>query len=83
MAQRTLLRHVGKLIQALHAGADELERIHDAAESQDTVLGKAKSYAHEVMPQVEVLAAICSELEQAVDDALWPLPKFAELLFTR
>ena len=82
-AQRTLLLRACELTQELHGAANALEALHDQAEAQDAVLDKAKGYAHEVMPQMEALAAICSELERVVDDAIWPLPKFAELLFTR
>ena len=82
-AQRTLLRSAGERIQALHQAADALEAAHDGAESNDTVLARAKAYAHDVMPRMDALALLCSELERTVDDAIWPLPKFAELLFTR
>jgi glutamine synthetase len=82
-AQRSLLHSAGILVQDLHRVANELESVHDAAELHESALLKAKAYAHEVMPKLDALADICSEMERVVDDAIWPLPKFAELLFTR
>lgn len=34
-----------------------------------------------IIPAMNQVRAISDELEQIVDDALWPLPKFREMLY--
>jgi glutamine synthetase len=82
-AQLDLIKKAGALIQQMHAEANTLQSTHDDLESIESVAKKAKGYAEKVMPLMESLGATCAELEVTVDDALWPLPKFTELLFTR
>jgi glutamine synthetase len=83
VAQRELLERVGAAMQQVHALAAELESVHHAAEALPTALDRAKSVSNHVVPKLAELGAACSELERWVDDAVWPLPKFSELLFTR
>ena len=77
---------VGKTTTAINLGtalAAELESLHHTAEALPTALDRAKSVSNHVVPKLAELGAACSELERWVDDAVWPLPKFSELLFTR
>jgi glutamine synthetase len=83
VAQRELLERVGAAMQRVHGLAAELESLHHTAEALPTALDRAKSVSNHVVPKLAELGAACSELERWVDDAVWPLPKFSELLFTR
>ena len=82
-AQLDLIKQAGVLIQRVHAESNELQSIYDGLEGVESVSEKAKGYAEKIFPQMEALGETCSQLELTVDDALWPLPKFTELLFTR
>ncbi|MDE0870637.1 MAG: glutamine synthetase III [Flavobacteriales bacterium] len=82
-AQMELLKTAGQWMQKLHVDANKLEALHDKAESAKTASAKAKQYAEKVVPGMNELADCCSALESLVDDALWPFPKLAELLFTK
>ena len=42
---------------------------------------RARSFCYEVVDQCLHLRTIADKLESLVDDALWPLPKYRELLF--
>jgi glutamine synthetase len=42
---------------------------------------KAKSYCHQVFPYFEKIRYHSDKLELMVDDEVWPLPKYRELLF--
>lgn len=42
---------------------------------------RAKAYCTKVLPYLEVIRKHCDKLELLVDDELWPLPKYRELLF--
>lgn len=44
---------------------------------------KAKSYRDQVMPFFDSIRYHVDKLEMLVDDELWPLPKYRELLFIR
>ena len=49
---------------------------HGEAESAHAMLT-------EVIPQMEKVRAAADGLEKVVDDDLWPLPKYRELMFVR
>ncbi len=44
---------------------------------------KAINYCYEVKPFFDAIRSSCDALELLVDDELWPLTKYRELLFTR
>ena len=44
---------------------------------------QAEYYCHKVKPYFEEIRYHADKLELLVDDELWPLPKFREMLFTR
>ena len=43
----------------------------------------AEAYCNKVKPYFEEIRYHCDKLEMMVDDELWPLAKYRELLFTR
>lgn len=58
----------------------ELEKVR--AKAEDLPLHKrALSYSHEVMDKMEELREAADALENLVEDQLWPLPKYREILF--
>jgi glutamine synthetase len=44
---------------------------------------KAKAYCEKVKPYFDEIRLHCDKLEMTVDDELWPLTKYRELLFTK
>ena len=54
----------------------EANRITDERE-------KAIAYHDTVLPHMEIIRDNIDELELLVDDEMWPLPKYRELLFIR
>lgn len=52
----------------------ELNQLEDGRE-------KAIGYCDKVIPFIEKIRYECDKLEMLVDDELWPLPKYRELLF--
>lgn len=44
---------------------------------------KADAYCNKVKPLFDDIRYNCDKLELLIDDELWPLPKYRELLFTR
>ena len=43
--------------------------------------GKGKIYCDLIAPKMGELRSIVDQLEMVVDNAMWPLPKYRELLF--
>jgi glutamine synthetase len=54
----------------------DANRVHEPEE-------KAYAYCNSVFPFFEKIRWHADKLELLVDDELWPLPKYRELLFTR
>ena len=42
---------------------------------------RAKVYSHEVKDMMDKIRDSADRLEMLIDDELWPLPKYRELLF--
>ena len=66
-----------KLVDAIHA----LEHAQHAAHEAGSVHAEAKAFCDKVIPAQDALREVADELETLVDDDLWPLPKYRELLF--
>ena len=58
----------------------DARRIANRKESQEE---KAFSYQETVSPYMEKIREHIDELELEIDDEIWPLPKYRELLFTK
>ncbi|MDD4639665.1 MAG: glutamine synthetase type III, partial [Bacteroidales bacterium] len=61
---------------ALTGARKSANQIEDNAE-------KAISYSDTVLPYMFKIRSVTDKLEMLVDDELWPLPKYRELLFWR
>lgn len=49
----------------------------------ETEREKALAYSHDVAPCLETIRYHIDKLELMVDNEMWPLPKYRELLFIR
>ena len=61
-------------VEALVEARKHANRIEDIAE-------RAKVYSHEVKDLMDKVRDSADHLEMLVDDEMWPLPKYRELLF--
>ncbi len=84
-SEENLLREVTDKISELRVA---LERLDDSMERNDQGNGHssesfilAKFYQEEVIPAMDDVRNAVDSLEQIVDDSLWPLPKFREILY--
>ena len=67
----------------LHSGLSQLTEAKDVAESSSDASGVAQAYADRVKPQFDKIRASIDKLEGLVDDKIWQLPKYRDLLFIR
>lgn len=80
--QEHLLREVADRVNRLRTALDQLNAIsHEADEGDSDVLHHAKFYQSKVIPAITAVRQLADELELLVDDSLWPLPKFREMLY--
>ncbi|HZS05845.1 MAG TPA: glutamine synthetase III [Blastocatellia bacterium] len=79
-AQVADVEGVAQLIGDLKAALSDLDAAVERAESAD-LEKKADAFAYKVSPAMEAVREVCDKLEVVVDDNLWPLPKYREMLF--
>ena len=53
------------------------------ANAIEAIEDKALTYCNNVKPLFDKIRYHCDKLELLVDDEIWPLTKYRELLFTR
>jgi len=81
-AQRELLAEVTGGAEALRSAAAELDRVA-GAEAAGDLLARAAHMRAALLPAMAELRRVADRLELLVDDALWPLPTYREMLFIR
>ena len=75
-------RSGGKIRSALGRGdVEALVEVRKKANRLTDMSERAYAYSTQVMDAMSRVRASADQLEMLVDDALWPLPKYRELLF--
>ena len=80
--QLELIMVISNHITEVNALANKMTEERKKANKQ-TGLKSAELYCNKVKPFLEQIRYHCDKLETMVDDNLWPLTKYRELLFTR
>jgi glutamine synthetase len=83
LEQFLLIDEINKHISKINSGIDKMTAARKKANNLDSIDKKAMAYCNEVKPFFETIRYHCDKLELLVDDKLWPLTKYRELLFTR
>lgn len=78
--QTELLKELVKAIEEAIKASKELEEEKQHADPL-TGFARGSAFADQVNPKMKQLREKVDHLEGIVDDALWPLPKYRELLF--
>ena len=81
--QIKLIKLISEHIEAIHSKIDEMTEARKKANIIEDVEEKAEAYCVEVRPFFDEIRYHCDKLELMVDDELWPLTKYREMLFTR
>ncbi len=79
-AELSEVEGIAGLIVDLKSQLEKLDAAASEAESDD-IEKKADRLAHRVVPALAAVREVCDKIEETVDDALWPLPKYREMLF--
>lgn len=81
--QMDLIEQISAHIAEIKKRVDGMIEARKKANTLTDALKKAEAYCHTVRPHFDKIRYHCDKLEMMVDDDLWPLTKYRELLFTR
>ena len=80
---RKLIEQIALHTSGIAAGVERLTDERKRANRIDSERGKALAYHDSVAPLMDVIRAHIDKLEIIVDNEMWSLPKYRELLFVR
>ena len=81
--QLELVESVSSHIAVINSKVNAMIEARKVANKIEDVQKKADSYCNEVKPHFDEIRYHCDKLELLVDNELWPLTKYRELLYTR
>jgi glutamine synthetase len=82
-ARKDLIREISAHISAIKSKRYDMIEARKKANVIEDIVDKAKSYDETVFPFLADIRYHIDKLELIVDNELWPLPKYRELLFVR
>jgi glutamine synthetase len=80
--QLNLIEEISGHIEAINSNVTKMTNERKKANNIEDVDKKAHTYCFKVKPLFDEIRYHCDKLELLVDDELWPLTKYRELLFT-
>ncbi len=81
--QMDLITQISTHIAEIKSKVDAMTEERKKANAIQDADKKADAYCHKVRPYFDQIRYHCDKLELMVDDELWPLTKYREILFTR
>ncbi|MFJ1378326.1 glutamine synthetase III [Capnocytophaga canimorsus] len=80
--QIDLIKRISKHIKLIHSKINQMIEARKKANKLESAHDLATAYCHEVKPYFDEIRYHCDKLEIMVDDELWTLTKYREMLFT-
>ena len=80
-AEIETLKKISTYINNVSVDVEELVEARKRANKIENIAERAKVYSHDVKDMMEKVRYSADQLEMIVDDEMWPLPKYRELLF--
>lgn len=81
--QLNLLQEISEHIHEIRKKVDEMIEYRKEANLVEDIVKRADLYSKNVRPYIEEIRSHIDKLEMIVDDEMWPLPKYREMLFIR
>ncbi|MGC4128675.1 MAG: glutamine synthetase III [Bergeyella sp.] len=81
--QLSLIAQISGHVSKIKVGVDELLEAKEKAKNTSGSQKQAETYCKTVIPMFEPIRESSDALEMTVDDELWPMTKYREMLFTR
>lgn len=81
--QLILIEEISSHIESINSNVTKMTDARKASNKIENIEKKAHAYCFDVRPLFDDIRYHCDKLELLVDDELWPLAKYRELLFTK
>lgn len=81
--QLEMIKQISKHISVIISEKEAMIEARKKANAMEDTREMAIAYCDTVIPYMETIRYHADKLELMVDDELWPLPKYREMLFTR
>ena len=81
--QMNLIEAISSHIENINKGITDMINARKKANKIEDSQKRAIAYCDQIRPYFEQIRYHCDKLELLVDDEIWPLTKYRELLFTR
>jgi glutamine synthetase len=81
--QIALIKEISERVTIIKKAADDMTEERRKANNLDSAKKQAHAYCEKVKPFFETIRYNVDKLENIVDDATWPLPKYREMLYLR
>ena len=80
-AEIETLKKISTYINNVSVDVDALVEARKKANRIENIAERAKVYSHSVKDMMDKVRLSADNLEMLIDDEMWPLPKYRELLF--
>jgi glutamine synthetase len=77
------IKKIGGYIKNIRQAVHNLVAERKKANSIEEFPERAKAYTDNVLPYIKEIRLNADKLEQIIDDEMWPLPKYREMLFVK
>lgn len=81
--QISLITQISNNVSAMKVGVEDLISARERAKAESNSQKQAEEYCTKVKPLFDIIREASDSLEMMVDDELWPMTKYREILFTR
>ena len=81
--RKELVREISHRVTAIKTLVHDMTEARKVANQLEHHQDKAYSYEEQVRPYLDMIRDHIDHLEMEVDDEIWPLPKYRELLFNK
>ncbi|GHA28057.1 glutamine synthetase [Salinimicrobium marinum] len=81
--QLQIIEDISLHIEKINSGITDMIEARKVANKLEDAEKRAFAYCDDVKPYFDTIRYHCDKLELLIDDEIWPLTKYRELLFTR
>ena len=82
-ARKQLVKEISKYVSEIKLQVKEMTNERKIANRITNMQEKAFAYSNNVKPYLETIRECVDNLEMEIDNEIWPLPKYRELLFAK
>ncbi|RMZ60939.1 glutamine synthetase type III [Chryseobacterium nematophagum] len=81
--QMSLIANISENVSKIKLGVEDLIKARETAKAMSDSQKQAENYCNKVKPLFDIIREASDDLEMMVDDELWPMTKYREMLFTK